>query len=244
MAKEFVHRNLLDGVRELIVSGTFESGTKVPEAALCERFGVSRTPLREVLKVLAAEGHVALLPNRGAQIKAPSAAEVRGLFDVTGALESLAGEQCCARATADQVAAIEALHERMLGEWKRRDLSAYYASNRGIHEAIVVATGNPVLLELYAQVNARIRRVRFASPMTEDIWNRAVAEHEGMLNALQRRDGASLATILKTHLLHKAEAILGQMAAADAPPAARATRRATARAAAAATGLEASPRSG
>jgi len=211
MAKEFVHRQLLDGVRELIVSGAFEFGSKVPEAMLCERFGVSRTPLREVLKVLAAEGHVDLLPNRGAQIKAASASEVRGLFDVTGALESLAGEQCCARASPEQVALIESLHERMLREWKRRDLPAYYASNRGIHEAIVAATGNPVLQELYAQVNSRIRRVRFASPMTEDIWNRAVAEHEGMLNAIQRRDGVALANILKTHLLHKAEAILSNL---------------------------------
>lgn len=217
MAKEFVHRQLLDGLRELIVSGGLASRAKVPEALLCERFGVSRTPLREALKVLAAEGHVELLRNRGAQVKAPSVEEVRGLFDVTGALESLAGEQCCARASPEQVAHIEQLHARMLGEWKRRDLPAYYASNRGIHEAVVAATGNPVLQELYTQVNARIRRVRFASPMTEDIWSRAVAEHEGMLNAIQRRDGVALANILKTHLFHKAEAILSGMAAAETP---------------------------
>ena len=154
---------------------------------------------------------------------------MRGLFDVTGALESLAGEQCCARASPEQVALIESLHERMLREWKRRDLPAYYASNRGIHEAIVAATGNPVLQDLYAQVNARIRRVRFASPMTEDIWNRAVAEHERMLNAIQRRDGVALATILKTHLFHKAEAILSSLVHIEEPPPARAARRAAGR---------------
>ena len=69
MAKEFVHNDLLGNLREVFVQGEFLPGSKVPEALLCERFGISRTPLREALKVLAAEGHVELLPNRGARVR-------------------------------------------------------------------------------------------------------------------------------------------------------------------------------
>lgn len=214
MPKEFVHSHLLNQVREYIVAGGLTAGQKVPEGELCARFGVSRTPLREVLKVLAAEGHVELLPNRGARVKQPTPEEVQGLFDVTGALESLAGEHCCARISEVQVAHIEALHAQMLRAYREQDLAAYYAMNRQIHEAIVACTGNPVLQELYAQVNARIRRIRFTSPMTTAIWERALAEHEGMLNAIQRRDGVSLSAILKTHLQHKSQAILDMMPAA------------------------------
>lgn len=217
MAKEFVHNDLLGNLREVFVQGEFPPGSKVPEALLCERFGISRTPLREALKVLAAEGHVELLPNRGARVRELSLEEVEGLFAVAGALEALAGEQAAARVTDAQLAEITALHERMRDAFAARDMASYYALNRGIHETIVQATRNPVLLDQYALINARIRRIRFNSPMTPEIWSRAMAEHEGMLNALARRDAASLSGILKTHLKHKCEAILeGMKAAADA----------------------------
>jgi len=216
MAKEFVHTELLDSVRELIISESLQEGQKVPEGALCERFGVSRTPLREVLKVLAAEGHVDLLPNRGARVTVLGLAEVEGLFDVTGALESLAGEQCCARIDDERANLITALHARMAESYRRGDMASYYPLNRAIHEAIVEATANPVLQDLYRRVNARIRRVRFATPMTPQIWSRAMAEHEGMLNAISRRDGVSLSAILKTHLAHKSQAII-EMMKASAP---------------------------
>lgn len=208
MAKEFVHNNLLSGLREVFIRGDVPAGEKVPEAALCERFGVSRTPLREVLKVLAAEGHVELLPNRGARVRELSLEEVEGLFSVAGALEALAGEQACERITATELQELSALHEQMKEAYLRLDMAPYYALNRQIHEAIVRATRNPVLETQYGMVNARIRQVRFASPMSPSIWSRAMAEHEGMLNALQRRDSAAMAGILKTHLKHKSQAIV------------------------------------
>ena len=228
MTKEFVHGTLLDELRELIIAGELPGGQKVPEGALCERFGVSRTPLREALKVLASEGHVELLPNRGARVRQLSVAEVEGLFDVAGALESLAGEQSCARVNDAQLQAITALHQRMAQAYAARDLPTYYVCNRAIHEAIIEAAHNPVLTELYAQVSSRIRRIRFTTPMSQTVWDRAMAEHEGMLNALARRDGTSLSGILKTHLNHKARAILDDLRAAEGPVRAVTRRRSSA----------------
>lgn len=232
MSKEFVHNDLLHELREVFVRGEVAAGAKVPETLLCERFGVSRTPLREALKVLAAEGHVELLPNRGARVREPSLAEVKGLFAVAGALEALAGEQAAEQIDPAQLDHIAQLHARMREAFARRDVPAYYEDNRAIHEAIIGATGNPVLQHQYAMVNARIRRIRFTSPMTPEIWQRAMAEHEGMLNALIRRDAASLSGILKTHLKHKCEAIVtalrhAEQTAAEAPAARRRRARAS-----------------
>ncbi|RYY93140.1 MAG: GntR family transcriptional regulator [Comamonadaceae bacterium] len=225
MAKEFVHNTLLEQLREVFISGEVPAGQKVPEAALCERFGVSRTPMREALKVLAAEGHVELLPNRGARVRELSLQEVQGLFAVAGALEALAGEQACEGITADELDALAAIHHRMRAAYDRRDRAAYYEMNRQIHEGIVAATRNPVLATQYAVLNARIRRIRFASGMTEEIWARAMAEHEGMLNALQRRDPMAMAGILKTHLKHKSEAIVRAMRDEEAAAPSPATKR-------------------
>ena len=219
MAKLCVHLTLLHQVRELIVCGELPDEGRIPEEALCERFGVSRTPLREVLKVLAAEGHLRLLPNRGARVKKLTFDEVQGLFDVTGALEALAGEQCCLQITEIEAERLSALHARMMACHRDGDLHEYYRCNRAIHEGVIEGTHNPVLIELHGRVNARIRRVRFTTPMTPHIWNRAVAEHDGMMNALARRDGATLSSILKTHLTHKSQAIVGMMKDQGAPAA-------------------------
>jgi len=226
MNKAYVHTTLLAQLREVFVQGEIAPGTKVPEAALCARFGVSRTPLRESLKVLAAEGHVELLPNRGARVAVVTPDDVEGLFAVAGALEALAGEQAAARITTAEYEQFAAQHAAMRRAFDVRDSVRYYEANRSIHEALIHATRNPVLVAQYGMVNARIRRIRFSSPMTEDIWQRAMAEHEGMLNALARRDAASLSGILKTHLKHKCEAILAALRAqADVPPPRRRNRR-------------------
>ena len=220
MSKEFVHTNLLGELREVFIRGEVLPGQKVPERELCERFGVSRTPLREALKVLAAEGQVELLPNRGAMVPEMSLEVVEGLFAVAGALEALAGEQACERITADELDHLAGVHARMRMAFEARDMTQYYDCNRQIHEAIVRAARNPVLAAQYAILNARIRRIRFASAMSPEIWQRAMAEHEGMMNALQRRDADAMASILKTHLKHKSQAILQVMRELPAPVAA------------------------
>lgn len=221
MTREFVHNTLLVQLREVLISGEVGAGEKVPEALLCGRFGVSRTPMREALKVMAAEGHVELLPNRGARMRVLDFEEVEGLFAVTGAMEALAGEQACERVQPEELLRIAEMHEQMRHAFEVRDRDTYYGLNRRIHEGIVAATRNPVLATQYAMLNARLRRIRFDTPMTDEIWSRAMSEHEGMLNALQRRDGAAMASILRTHLQHKSHAILAAMrekAALEAVP--------------------------
>jgi len=180
-----------------------EPGARVPERELCEALGISRTPLREALKVLAAEGLVVLLPNRGARAARLTRESVQDLFEVCEGLEALAGELACQRISDQQVAEIAALHAAMLAHFRSGDLIPYYRCNRLIHEGIVRAADNAVLSNLYESVAARIRRARFITPMTPERWTLAVQEHEAILNALLRRDGGGLAHILRTHLRHK-----------------------------------------
>ncbi|RYF37945.1 MAG: FCD domain-containing protein, partial [Comamonadaceae bacterium] len=143
-------------------------------------------------------------------------------------LEALAGEQACERITVDELDQLAELHSRMRAAFAAHELAPYYVCNRQIHEAIVRAARNPVLAAQYAILNARIRRIRFDSPMSPAIWARAMAEHEGMMNALQRRDADAMASILKTHLKHKSDAILQVMRELPAPAAVRRRRAKTA----------------
>ncbi|MGY4194133.1 DNA-binding GntR family transcriptional regulator [Bradyrhizobium sp. USDA 4520] len=180
----------------------------LPERDLCERLQIARTPLREALKVLAAEGLVQLLPNRGSRAAKLTDKDMRDLFEVCQGLEALAGELACERITDGEIEQIAAAQAAMAQHYRGGDLIEYYRCNRAIHEAIVTAAGNPVLAGLYASVTARIRRARYVTPMTPQRWALAVMEHEAILNALQRRDGTGLSHILRAHLRHKREEVL------------------------------------
>lgn len=198
-------------LREMIIEGELPPGARLNERALCDRLGVSRTPLREALRVLASQGLVELTPNRGAQVVALSEADVRDSFELMGGLEALAGELACARITEDELARIKALTFQMLACHARRDLPAYYQLNRQIHDRINAAARNGALTQTYATLNLRIQNLRFRSNFDEDKWAKAAREHEQMVAALDRRDGAALSALLREHLRAKCEAVLEAM---------------------------------
>lgn len=211
MTTAIVRKSLTDElvarVRDLIIAGELEPGAKVPEAELCTRFGVSRTPMREALKVLASEGLVVLALNRGASVAKITQQEIDELFPIIGALEALAGEAACGRITERQLANLERLHGDMIARFRDGDWLGYSKLNREIHEAIFEVSGNAALAALYQQLLVRIHAVRFVARKTAERWSQAIDDHEQMMVALRARDGAALARILRQHLVHKAGSV-------------------------------------
>ncbi len=198
-----LHDETVARLRAMILDGELLPGGRIAERELCERFGISRTPLREALKVLASEGLVELLPHRGARVTRPSAAELRDAFEVVAALEGLAGELACARIGDAALAEIESIHRRMVEHYSRGDLAEYFACNQAIHEAINRAAGNAALTEMYELVSNRVRRARYMANHSPGRWAQAIREHDAILDALKRRDGARCNTLLREHLAHK-----------------------------------------
>ncbi len=207
-----LHEEVLTRLRDHIVEGNLAEGARVPERALCEMLGISRTPLREALKVLSSEGLVDLLPNRGARIRPLGSRDVRELFDLMGGLEALAGRLACERIGDDAIAEAERLHHEMYGFYLRRDLHGYFRCNQAIHRLIVNAAGNAALAVAYASLADRLQRVRYAANLDRgrDRWSEAMREHEAILDALRRREGAELAEILFQHLRNKSGPVLAQ----------------------------------
>jgi DNA-binding GntR family transcriptional regulator len=200
-----LHGEILSRLRDFIVEGNLADGARIPERHLCDLFGISRTPLREALKVLASEGLVDLLPNRGARVRALSAQDLAELFDVMGGLEALAGRLACEHITEAEFAEIERLHHEMYGFYLNRDMHGYFDRNQLIHHKIVAVARNAVLTATYASFAGRIRRVRYSANLARkrDRWGEAMREHEAILDALRRRDGRDLSEILFRHLRNK-----------------------------------------
>jgi DNA-binding GntR family transcriptional regulator len=205
------------------VEGLLAPGTRLNERMLCDKLGVSRTPLREAFRVLAAQGLVSLLPNRGAVVLQLSTKDIEETFEVISGLEALSGELACARITDDEVNEIRALHYEMLACHAVRDLPGYYRLNHRIHDAINKAARNDVLRQTYTTINSRLQALRFRSNFDRDKWDTAVREHSAMIEALEARDGARLGVILRAHVLAKCASVLALQAveaeAVTRPPA-------------------------
>jgi len=209
-----LHGEILSRLRDYVVEGNLPEGARVPERQLCEMFGISRTPLREALKVLASEGLIDLLPNRGARVRQLSRRDLEELFEVMGGLESLAGRLACESITDEEIAEIERLHYEMYGHYLHRDMHNYFQINQRIHEKIVEASRNEILRTTYANFAGRIRRVRYSANFARkrQRWGEAMREHEAILDALRRRAGSELSDILFHHLRNKRAAAVEHLA--------------------------------
>jgi DNA-binding GntR family transcriptional regulator len=212
-----LHEEVAERLRELITEGLLAPGSRLNERVLCEQLRVSRTPLREAFKVLAAERLVELHPHRGASVAVLSAADVAHLFEVMAVLEGLSGELAARRRTDAELDEVRALHFEMLAAHARRDLPAYYRLNRQVHALINRCARNPVLSETYDAVNLRIQNLRFRSNFNRDKWDQAVAEHGEIVEALAQRDAARLRGLLEAHLRQKLSAVLDGLGAHAAP---------------------------
>ncbi|MBA3772529.1 MAG: GntR family transcriptional regulator [Ramlibacter sp.] len=211
-----LHEQAAHRLRQMLVENRIAPGAKLNERELCEVLKVSRTPLREAIKMLAAEGLVELLPNRGAIAVSLSEEDVLHTFEVMAGLEALSGELAAQRVTDEEIADIRATHYEMMAAYTRGDLSNYYRLNARIHRAINAAAKNPVLTVTYNQVNTRLQALRFRSNQDGAKWKRAVHEHEKMVEALAARDAPAMRQILLTHLQNKRDVVVEQLRAGTA----------------------------
>lgn len=202
-----LHRVTAERLRAMIFAGELEPGMRVTEIALARKLGISRTPLREAFRELAADGLLEPMPRRGARIASLTVELIDQLFPIMGALEALSGELACRHITDAEIAEVRALHRQMAEHYARRDLDSYFRFNQRIHEAIMTATRNPALARIYVGLAGRVRHARKAANMSPERWNDAMEEHRLILDALERRDGETLAALLRRHLINKQEAL-------------------------------------
>jgi DNA-binding GntR family transcriptional regulator len=205
--RKSLHNELVTLLRNMIIQGELSPGSRIPELRLCDNFGVSRTPLREALKVLSVEGLVCLLPNKGARVIHVTRKEIEEILPILGMLSALAGELACTNIRADELARIRCMHMQMIEHFRSGNQDSYSEINRAIHDAIFEIARNKALSDTYNMVQTRLRSIFFVTPKVPPQWADAVADHEEMMLALEDKDGARFAEIARRHLCHKADAM-------------------------------------
>jgi DNA-binding GntR family transcriptional regulator len=194
-------------LRDMIVRGELRPGSRLNTPRLCSRFGVSRTPLREALKILATEGLVELMPNRSAVVQRVTDDVINELIPIVGALAALAGRIACARLNDDTLAELASMHERLLGHMDQRDERSYMELESAILRTVFTVAGNSALKKIYETLTIKLQW-QSASPSALAEWRQTAEVQKHLHHALQIRDGDLWALVVYRHVLHRAALLL------------------------------------
>ena len=192
-----LYQDVAERLRQQIFARTLEPGSWIDEMKLAAEFGISRTPMREALKVLATEGLVTMKVRRGAYVTEMSRDDVAQVYHLLGLLESDAAATVAAHATAAQHAELAELHARLEKQVRQRD--AFFASNEAFHMALLQMAGNRWALQTVQDLRKVMKLNRHHSLFKRGRLAESLAEHRALLQAIQARDTAAAAALMKAH---------------------------------------------
>jgi GntR family transcriptional regulator, rspAB operon transcriptional repressor len=188
-------------VKKMILSGELRGGEKIPEERIAERFGVSRTPIREALRKLEEYGLVRIEPRSYAEVVSIDAEDAAAIAEVRAPIEALAGRLVASRASKDDVARLRSIAADCRRALLAKDLGAVFEADGVFHREIAIRSGNAHLLELFDRLDAKIQLCRLVLCVTLDQVSGAVAQHGPILDAIAKGDGERAARLLSSHAL-------------------------------------------
>ena len=198
-------------LRASIVEGKLRPGEKLSERDLGARLGISRTPLRHALALLATERLVELSPRRGARVASLDSDKVDDIFPVVKCLERLAVDLACKRLDAAGVEALRGHVERMKAAHKRRDKRAFVQASAHFHDAMLDAAGNATLRQMHDHLSGQVRRALFAALASDPQWGDALREHERLLSALRSRNATAAVRAVSHRVDARRKQVLRQL---------------------------------
>lgn len=191
---------IADELRDLVLLEKLKPGATIPERETADALGVSRTPLRESLRILAAEGLVEIEPNRAPIVANPSINELKSLLQVQGALEALAGELACSAASDNEIEEISLLEKDMRVVSEYCEPLEFFQRDMEFHSRIVAASKNTPLIETHKTYNSRLWRARFISSRRRVNRSGTLEQHQEIVQALLARQRKRCAKALNKHL--------------------------------------------
>ena len=207
LAKDNLCDRAVTNLREMIVRGEMKPGFAIRENSLSQALNISRTPLREALKILEAEGFVSIRKNRGARVSNVNLAEAYEFFEAAAGIERYAAELATMRHSATEFWKLEALQISLERAYQAGKLEQYFEINQRIHLSIVSLAGNATIRSMHADIFSHIRRLRHFALNADFRWHDSVEEHRLILDAFRRRDPQRAGALMERHVLGTGRAI-------------------------------------
>lgn len=207
-----LYQEVAERLRQRIFSHELPPGTWVDEQALAEHYGISRTPLREALKVLASEGLVTLKPRRGCYVTEISERDLDEVFAVMSMLEGECARSSATKASAADLERLRAIHTDLENAAAAGDIDGFFEANQAFHLALQEIADNRWLLQVIEDLRKVIKLSRHHSLFSDGRLAQSLAEHRDILQALLARDGSRAEELMRTHIL-SGRAALARIAA-------------------------------
>ena len=201
------HVQVAEMLRDMIMTGKLAEGDKVNEGELCETMGISKTPLREALRVLSVEGLIRLVPNRGAFVTKPTFEEIAEMFDVMSLLEGHCARAACEKMTPKDFTRLEKLHAKLEDNFEQRDQEEYIRINNRYHSLVQEIAGNRALNQIVDGLRKKILLYRFQSLNLPARFECSIREHRNLLDAFRKRDQSRAESVMRDHLHNQSQAL-------------------------------------
>ncbi|WP_305045205.1 GntR family transcriptional regulator [Geoalkalibacter sp.] len=201
-----LREKILETIRDAILRGVLKPGEKVAEPELAERFGISRTPIREAFRQLESEGYLTVIPRKGAVVTALSERDVKEFYAIKAILEGYAARIAAKNLSDKEIERLEAINQRLQQLADEGDVKAFYRTHNEFHELFIRAAGNQKLAELINQLVIKFNRPRMASLSLPGRMQISVNEHSRLLEAFKNRNGEQA-----DNLVRKTASLGGQL---------------------------------
>lgn len=198
-------------LRDAILTGKLVPGERLMENQLADKLGVSRTPVREALRMLELENLVELVPRKGAQVLDMSEKDIVNILEVRSALEGLATQLACKKMSAEdlqQLKKLEADFERAVAD---NDVELFVDIDEDFHDLIFSSTGNDKLIYIFKNLRIQLYRYRMAQAKNDTSMSTIVAHHKNIIRAIENREAEEGAAIAQGHIKYQTESILRYM---------------------------------
>ncbi len=192
-----LREKILETIRDAILKGSMKPGERVSEPDLAERFGISRTPIREAFRQLESEGYLKVIPRKGAVVASLSARDVEEFYAIKIILEGFAARMAAIKLSDKDIERLEAINEKLQKLANEGDVKSFFRAHNDFHELFIKAAGNEKLYELVNQLVMKFQRLRLASLSQPGRMEISVEEHRNMIQAFKDHDGGRADSLVR-----------------------------------------------
>ena len=210
-----LREKILETIREAILRGQLKPGEKVAEPELAERFGISRTPIREAFRQLESEGYLTVIPRKGAVVTSLSERAVEEFYAIKSILEGYAARMAAENLTSRDIARLEAINARLGQLADEGDVKTFFKVHNEFHELFIKAADNEKLLELINQLMLKFNRLRLASLSLPGRMQISVQEHKKIIEAFKNKDGELADNLVRKTASYGGQVLIQSMAQAE-----------------------------
>ncbi len=210
-----LREKILESIREAILRGQLKPGEKVAEPELAERFGISRTPIREAFRQLESEGYLTVIPRKGAVVAQLSERDIEEFYAIKSVLEGFAARMAALKMSEKEIEKLEAINEKLEQLARQGDVKTFFRVHSEFHELFIRAAGNDKLAELIDQLVMKFNRSRMASLSLPGRMEISVNEHRKIIDAFKARDSERADNLVKKTAAYGAQVLIQSLASAE-----------------------------